>query len=336
MAKQPPRIFVSTAPFSAVDSKPMKLLQETGWEIRVNPLGRKLTPSETATFAHDCDGIIAGTENLHELIADNRHLKIICRVGIGLDSVPLEVCRQKGIRVTYTPDAMTAAVAEMTVGIMITVARGITAADRGLRAGIWNRHQGKRIGESVIGIIGLGRIGTAVAKLLPSFHPKLVLTHDCKDMSGKIEALKNQTGLSIEAVSLQQIISSSDVLTLHVPLTGATRHLIGAREISAMKSSAFLINAARGGIVDEVALHDALRSGFIAGAAVDAFEHEPYMGPLRDLGNILLTPHIGSCSVDCRAKMELEATQEIVNFFRGLPLRGEVPDEEYEYQVSSK
>ncbi|MGD9159747.1 MAG: NAD(P)-dependent oxidoreductase, partial [Desulfobacteraceae bacterium] len=158
------KIFISTSPFGEINPEPIELLKKTGWEFIVNPMGRKLQSSEVAELALDADGIIAGTEDLRPLIEKSKQLKIISRVGIGLDSVPLDECKRRGIVVTYTPDAVTLAVAELTIGVMVCLSRSVHISDRALRENKWKRIMGKRLGESIIGIIGFGRIGSNVAR----------------------------------------------------------------------------------------------------------------------------------------------------------------------------
>jgi len=327
-----PKIFISTFPFGRNDPQPLKMLQGTGWEIRVNPKSRKLTPEEIAEMAYDCDGIVAGTEKIEHLINTNEKLKIISRVGIGLDSVPLDLCRQKGITVTYTPDAVSMAVVELTIGLMVALTRQVIFADRQIRNGDWSRPYGKRLEDSIIGIIGMGRIGYKVAKLLSVFHPQQILVFDIKNKSTEIAELK-KTGLNIEAGSLEKIYEISDIITLHVPYSKYSRNMIDEKIFSKMKADAYLINTARGGIVREDHLYEAIKSKKIAGAAIDVFGEEPYHGPLCDLENVILTQHMGSCSYDCRLNMELQAAEDVVNYFNNRPLLNKVPEEEYEYQI---
>ena len=154
-----PKIFVSTHPFGALSSKPLELLRQTGFEFQINPLGRKLTSQEVAEMAANCDALIAGTENIELVLEKVPNIKIISRVGIGLDSVPLIECRKRNVVVCYTPDAVTMAVAELTVGLMLNITRFVCKTDRQIRTGVWQRLQGRRIGKSIIGLIGFGRIG---------------------------------------------------------------------------------------------------------------------------------------------------------------------------------
>ena len=330
--KNIPRIFISTDPFGEVDSTPIELLEKSGLEYVINPLKRKLTPEEVGDFARDCDGLIAGTENIDIVLQQADHLKIISRVGIGLDSVPLERCRERGIKVSYTPDAVTMAVVELAIGLMISLTRHVVKADTRTRQGNWNRLQGKRIGESVIGLIGFGRIGSNVARVLTEFHPKKILINDLKDKSAEISQFQSKSGIAIEQVDKDRIYRESDIVSLHIPFTAKTENLINADTLTLFKNDAYLLNTARGGLVNEADLYHALKEGGIAGAAIDAFEQEPYTGPLTELENIILTQHMGSCSFDCRSQMEIQATEDLIRFFDGEPLMNEVPEEEYDYQ----
>lgn len=327
-----PKIFISTVPFGQFDPRPIELLKQAGLEYTINPLGRKLSPEEVADLARDYDGLIAGTEHLGQLVAAANKLKIISRVGIGLDSVPLHDCRHRGIAVTYTPDAVTNAVAELTVGGMVCISRFVLQADRAVRSGQWQRLVGRRLGESRIGIIGMGRIGNAVIRLLAGFRPIEILVNDLQDKQVAIDNISALHGIGIRQAEKEEIYRSCDIISLHLPLTPLTRNLIDRSVLNQMSSGAFLVNHARGGIVNEHDLYAALQSKRIAGAAVDVFEQEPYLGPLAELDNILLTQHMGSCSFDCRALMELQATEDVIRYFRHEPLHNPVPDEEFSNQ----
>lgn len=326
-----PKVFISNFPFGRLAKEPLDILAANGLDVSVNPLQRKLTPQEVAEYAKDADGIIAGTENLDLLIQGAKNLKIISRVGIGLDSVPLSLCRQKEITVTYTPDAVSMAVVELTIGLMVSLTRQVVFADREIRRGNWTRPFGKRLQESVIGIIGFGRVGSKVARYLSAFQPKKILVHDIKDKTDEVKALES-TGLNIVTSNLESIYAESDIISLHVPYSNSTKYMIDQGVFAKMKPEAFIINTARGGIIREEHLYEALKNGKISGAALDVFEKEPYQGPLAELDNIILTQHIGSCSYDCRLNMESQAATDLVNFFNGLPLKNPVPEEEYQYQ----
>ncbi len=330
--EKPPKIFVSTVPFGEIDPKPIDLLRKTGWDFRINPLGRKLTSQEVGGFAEDADGLIAGTEDVGIVLEKARKLKIVARVGIGLDTVPLAKCGARGVTVTYTPDAVTMAAAEMTIGAMLSIIRFMPEADKNVRRGQWKRLIGTRLGTSVVGIIGMGRIGGNVIRLLREFNPVKILINDILDRTAIVRKYRLEYGLNVAQVEKDEIYNEADVISLHIPLTSKTKNLIDSRVLHRMKPGAFLLNYARGGIVNEDDLYRALDKNVIAGAAIDTFEKEPYTGPLTKLENVLLTQHMGSCSIDCRSGMEIEATMDMIRFFRGQSLKNPVPLWEYEKQ----
>lgn len=326
-----PYLFISTFPFFRNDPEAKnRLFAHPEVQVLLNPHNRKLSPSEVLELAKEARSIVAGTEDLTELIRTSSKLGHISRVGIGLDSVPLHLCRSKGIRVSYTPDAVTKAVSELTIGLMLSITRSVAKADREMRLGEWNRHYGPRLEDLTIGIVGLGRIGKDVARLLVPFHPKLIF-YDIQDKTTEIEAIQ-KCGGNISSRSFKEVISQSEILSLHVPAYSKTRHMLDETSLSSMKKGAFLINTARGDLVEEKALHQSLKSGHLAGAALDVFASEPYKGELSELDNVLLTQHMGSCSLDCRKRMEEEAVEESLRFLRGEPLQREVPEHEYLYQ----
>lgn len=321
-------LFVSTYPFCRDDLEPRKRIQShPELHFSENPLAKKLTQSELMQFALNATSLIAGTEDLTALVQKSTRLKHISRVGIGLDSVPLFLCREKGIRVSYTPDAVTPAVAELALGMILSCLRHFTLSDSQIRKGKWIRNYGHRISKVKIGIIGFGRIGKALTRLLAPLSPQLLI-HDIRSVEEEIQPWLEQ-GISIRSVSFQEILKESDLLTLHIPSYSLTKGILNRETFSQMKPGSFLVNTARGSLVVEKDLLDVLNSGHLSGAALDVFEKEPYSGPLTELENVLLTQHIGSCSYDCRNAMELQATEESLRFLLGKPLLREVPEEEY-------
>jgi D-3-phosphoglycerate dehydrogenase len=319
------RAIVTTVPFGAIDPAPLKILAEAGIETVVNPLGRRLRSEEVGDVIAGFDIVIAGTETITaSALASAATVKAICRVGIGLDGVDLLAARRQGIAVSYTPDGPSPAVAELAVGLTLDLLRGVGRADRGLRAGSWIRHNGRRLSQSTVGIVGCGRIGSRViGHLLGGFPGVRILAHDI--LAPMAFAGSDQ----VEWVNFPELLARADIVSLHVPLTPKTRGLIGAAELGAMRPDAVLVNTARGGLVDEAALAAALQAGRIAGAAVDVFEEEPYAGPLTLCETAILTCHMGSMTRDCRLRMELEAAEEAVRFARGEPFRTPVPESEY-------
>ena len=324
-----PRALITTVPFADRSRLPLEQLEAANIEYVINPIGRKLKENELADMISDYDVLIAGTEPItDQVMGRGKRLKLISRVGIGLDSVDLVAAKRRGIQVSYTPDAPAPAVAELTVGLMLSLLRSVHVANAELHRGVWNRHFGRRVSEVTIGVIGVGRIGRRVLTRLSGFGTPRVLVNDVRPDPKLVPELK------LEWVDKEEIYKHADVITVHVPRTAHTMNMIRAEQIALMKPDALLINTSRGGIINEQDLADALCAGRLGGAAVDVFEHEPYSGPLAEIERCLLTAHMGSMSVDCRTRMEIEATEEAVRFLAGQPLKGAVPAEEYDVQLA--
>ncbi|MFC4313389.1 phosphoglycerate dehydrogenase [Steroidobacter flavus] len=322
-----PKALITTVPFGDRNRLPLELLEAAGIEYVINPLGRKLKEAELADMVTDFDVLIAGTEPITDLVMSRgSRLKLISRVGIGLDSVDLLAAEKRGIAVSYTPDAPAPAVAELTIGLMLALLRYIHVANLQLHNGHWQRHFGRRIAEVTIGIIGTGRIGARVLRRIAAFGTPRVLVNDINPDTKLVPELK------LEWVGKDEIYKHADVISLHVPLTAQTKNMIRREQLLTMKKDALLINAARGGIINERDLAEVLREGHLGGAAIDVFDHEPYSGDLAGIERCLLTAHMGSMSVDCRTRMEIEATEEAVRFLTTGKLEGTVPQSEYEVQ----
>ena len=322
-----PRALITTIPFGDKNRLPIDLLESAGIEYVINPLGRKLKEEELADMITDFDILIAGTEPITDRVMRSAsRLKLISRVGIGLDSVDLLAAEKRGIQVSYTPDAPAPAVAELTIGLMFSLLRSIHVASAQLHQGQWNRHFGRRISEVTIGIIGVGRIGARVLRRIHGFGSPRVLVNDIKPDFKLVPELK------LEWVGKDDIYREADLISVHVPLTVQTKNMIRREQLLQMKPDALLINAARGGIINEQDLYSVMAAGHLGGAAIDVFEHEPYMGDLNKIERCILTAHMGSMSIDCRSRMEIEATEEAVRFVTKQPLKGLVPKEEYDAQ----
>lgn len=318
-------VLITTVPFGEIDPEPLRLLEREGIPFRLNPLGRRLRAEELEEMLRDYEVLIAGTEQITPRALDQaQQLKLIARVGIGLDNVPLMASRERNIAVTYTPDAPSAAVAELVIGQMLALLRRTTAADHGMREGVWHRWMGRRLGNCTIGVIGVGRVGRRVIRHLQGWNPLRILANDPVPDS----EFAKLTGCIW--TDKETIYREADIVTLHVPLTHMTHNLIKWDELRLMKPDALLINTARGGIVNEADLAEMLRQNSRFSAAIDVFVQEPYTGELSGLKNCLLSCHMGSGTVDCRLRMELEAVQEVIRFFRGEPFANPVPDSEYQ------
>lgn len=321
------KVLITTVPFGDKNRLPIEQLEAAGIEYLINPLGRKLKEDELAEMVTDFDVLIAGTEPITDKVMSNAtRLKLISRVGIGLDGVDLLAAERRGIKVSYTPDAPAPAVAELTIGLMLTLLRSAHVANAQMHRGEWHRHFGRRIPEVTIGIIGTGRIGGRVLRRLAGFGSPRILVNDIHPDQKVAPELK------LEWVDKEEIYREADVISLHLPLTPLTKNMIRREQLLSMKSDAMIINTSRGGIINEDDLIEVLGTGHLCGAAVDVFEQEPYNGALAQFDRCLLTSHMGSMSVDCRTRMEIEATEEAVRFLTGDTLQGLVPPSEYEVQ----
>jgi D-3-phosphoglycerate dehydrogenase / 2-oxoglutarate reductase len=321
------KVLITTVPFGETNQFPIELLETTGVEYLINPLNKKLTEDELAEIVPDFDIIIAGTEPITDFVMGKANkLKMISRVGIGLDSVDLLAAERRGIKVSYTPDAPAPAVAELTIGLLITLLRSVHLSNIEMHQGEWNRYFGKRIANTTIGIIGLGRIGSRVLNRLQAFGTPRLLVNDLYPNPELNRKFK------LEWTDKRTIYKESDIISLHVPLTKATKNMITKKELQMMNSNAALINTCRGGVVNESDLYNTMKTGHLSGAALDVFDQEPYDGLLKEIDRCILTAHMGSMSLDCRVRMEIEATEEVVRFIKNISLKSEVPKEEYQVQ----
>lgn len=322
------KALITTVPFGDKNCLTLELLENAGIEYLINPIGRKLKEDELIEMVSDFDVLIAGTEPITDKVMSRAtNLKLISRVGIGLDSIDLLAAERHGIQVSYTPDAPAPAVAELTIGIMFTLLRNVHVANAQMHRGEWHRHFGRRITEVTIGIIGTGRIGGRVLRRLARLGSPKVLVND---LHPNLDVVNNM--IKIEWTDKETIYREADLISLHLPLTELTKNLIRYEQLKAMKSDAIVINTSRGGIINEQDLARVLNEGHLSGAAVDVFEQEPYTGELGKNERCLLTSHMGSMSIDCRTRMELEATEEAVRFLSGQALNRLVPLQEYEVQ----
>jgi D-3-phosphoglycerate dehydrogenase / 2-oxoglutarate reductase len=322
------KVLITTIPFADKDRLPLELLENANIDYLINPLNKKLTEDELTEIITDFDVIIAGTEMITAKVMDRAtNLKLISRVGIGLDSVDLIAAKERGILVSYTPDAPSAAVAELTIGLIFSLLRSIHVSNSQLHKGKWNRLFGRRLSEVTLGIIGLGRIGGRVLRRTKPFGTPRLLINDINH-SKRSELLD----FKLDWVSKEKIYEEADIITIHTPLTGATKNMVTREQLLKMKKDAIIINTSRGGIINEQDLYEVMNSGHLSGAAIDVFEKEPYDGKLSEIERCILTAHMGSMSNDCRTRMEIEATEEATRFLTGKNLKRGVPQEEYDVQ----
>ena len=295
------KVFISTTSFGKSDLTPLDMLKTAGLEVSLNPYGRQLTADECLSLYKDIDGLIAGTEALTaEILKSASNLKVISRCGVGLDNIDLEAAKQQGIQVFNTPHGPTAAVAELTVGLILALLRQVPHMDRDIRAGRWQKRMGNLLQGKKVGIIGFGRIGQKVAELILGLGAQVVYCDPAVSKAGYTR------------MSLDELLSQSDIVSLHLSGGGNGTPLLSYEELRRIRKGSWLVNCARGGVVDEEALYQVLQQGWLSGAAVDVFEQEPYTGPLAKLDNVILTPHIGSYAKEARVQMEVQAARNLI------------------------
>ncbi|MEM1662454.1 MAG: hydroxyacid dehydrogenase [Desulfurococcaceae archaeon] len=289
-------------------------LREAGFEVIVS---EEPGEEELVKLIRDVDAIIVRSKPIvsRRVIENARNLKLIARAGVGLDNIDLEAAREKGIVVINSPESVTLSVAELTIGLMLSLARKIAYSDRMIRNGLWVKKEavGYELFGKTLGIIGFGRIGRAVAKIAKYGFNMRILYYDVMRIPEKEEI-----ELGAKYVDLDTLLKESDIVSIHVPLTPETKHLINRDKLRLMKRTALLINTARGGVVDTEALIQALQEKWIAGAALDVFEEEPLPPnhPLTRMDNVVLTPHIGASTYEAQERAGLDIAIKVIDFFQ--------------------
>jgi len=278
-----------------VSSKCIDILKSAGLEVSYQP---KITPDDLLKQISEYDAVIvrSRTKITSSVIDAGKKLKVIGRAGVGLDNVDTTAAAKRNIVVLNTPESSTEAVAELVIGLMLNLARKISLGDRGIKEGRWLKGEmmGIELKGKTLGIVGLGRIGSRVGALAKAFGMK-ILVYDVIQLPEQL--IKS---LDAQVVDLDTLLSQSDFVTLHVPLTPETRHMMNRERLAKMKKGSYLINASRGEVVDEKALYEALKDGWLAGAALDVFEQEPPTSEVVKLPNVVCTPHIGAQTVEAQ------------------------------------
>ncbi len=275
----------------------------------------KLKPEELKAIINDYDALIVRSETKvsAEIIESGKNLKVIGRAGIGVDNIDVDTATKKGVVVLNAPTGNTVAAAEHTIGLMLALARNIPKANAQLKSGIWQRGKlvGTELRNKTLGIIGLGNVGSEVAKRAQGFEMR-VIAYD-----PFISAHYAKTG-KIDLVPLEELFQEADFITLHTPLTQATKNLIGAKEIEKMKPTTYVINCARGGLIDEEALFKAIEEGKLAGAAFDVFSTEPATDSiLFKTDKIIVTPHLGASTVEAQVNVAKDVAEQVLTVLRG-------------------
>jgi len=294
------KVVIATTSFAKFNTGPLDLLEKNGIEAVLNPYGRKLNKDEVLGLCKGALGIISGTELLDSAILEELNgLKVISRCGAGLDNIDLKAAQKLGIKVFNTPDAPTIAVAELTLGLILCILRKIHFMDSAIRKGGWEKITGNLLQGKKVGIVGFGRIGRKVAGILKGFSCELNYS----------DPYVEDGLLGLRRVPLEELLAWADIITVHV---SGTEGILGEKELRQMKKGSWLINVSRGTVVDEPALYQLLKEGYLSGAGLDVFASEPYSGPLKELKNVILTPHIGSYAKEARIEMEMQAASNLV------------------------
>lgn len=302
-----------------ISDEAIKAMKDAGLKVDIKT---GLSEDELIKIIPNYDAIVvrSQTKVTSNVIEAAKNLKIIGRAGVGVDNIDVNAATQKGIVVVNAPGGNTVSTAELTVGMILAAARRIPQACKSVKEGKWERKKfvGMELRGKTIGIIGLGRVGYEVAKRMRAFEMN-ILAYDPYISEEKAQAV------GAKLVELNELLRNSDIVTIHVPKTKETVKLISHKEIEMMKDGAYLINCARGGIVDEDALYKALTNGKIAFAALDVYEKEPpENNPLIKLDNVITTPHIGASTKEAQISVGMTIAEEIINMHKGLPVRNAV------------
>lgn len=282
-------------------------------EVVYNPQSRPLEATEIVELLDGVDGYLAGLDYITSDVINRApaSLKVISRYGAGVDRVDLEAAKARGITVTNTPGTNSIAVCELAFGLMLCLARAIPRLDGAVKKGEWPRSEGTELAGKTLGILGFGAIGKNLALRASAFGMQVAAYDPYFD-----EAFANEHGVLQK--SLNEVIETADFLSLHVPLTKETQHILGAEAIARMKRGAFLVNTARGGLVDEAAAASAIKAGQLGGIGLDAYEVEPVTdSPLLGLDNVVMTPHTGAHTSEAIAGMGVMAVQNLIDVLQG-------------------
>jgi len=303
------KIFISASTFGKYGDEPLKLLQDNSFNYITNPLGRRLVQDEILEICNDCSGVLAGLEPFDDYVLNNmKNLRCISRCGVGIDNIDLLKAKERNIAIFNTPDVVIQPVAELAIAMIFDLIKRLTWQTTLMRLGRWEKKTGNLLKGKRVGILGLGKIGKRTAQILTKLDTEVYAADIFPD---KDWAKSN----GIKVVSYEELLKTSDILSIHLSFNKDNPFCLGQKEISLMKKGAILINVARGRFIDEDALYEALKRGYLAGAAFDVFSKEPYSGKLCELENVVLTPHIATLTQESRLEMEIQATKNLLKFF---------------------
>ena len=304
------KIVITPRGFATYGLKQIEFMKKSGFEVHYNDTGKAYTAEKFKELTHDADGIIVGVDKMDQEMLENcPNLKVICKFGVGLDNIDLEYCKNKGICVEKTVGSNAKSVAEHVIALLFAEAKNICTNSNDVKENMWNKPTGLEVSGKTIGIIGFGMIGKYLAQFANGLGMK-VMAYDVFEIKEEIALQCN-----VQVASFDTIISECDYISLHIPLLENTRHMISTMEFKKMKNSACLLNTARGGIVDEYALYEALVSKEIRAACFDVFEEEPPQkdNKLLKLNNFILTAHTASRTVEAEERTCAMSCNAVVN-----------------------
>lgn len=296
------KVIVTARSFGSADNKAKELLEKHGCEVI------KINSAKMEKEIVDADAVIAGLEEYpQEILQKGKGLKVISRYGVGYDNVDVEAAKRQDIKVTITPGANGDSVADLAVALMLEAARNISVMDQAMKQEDQKRPPGVEMWQKTLGVIGAGRIGQGVARRCRGFDMKVLCYDTYQD-----EAFKEACNASY--VSLDEIIEKADFITIHAPLNKDTKDMFNKQVFNRMKKNAIIVNTARGGIINEDDLYEALKNGDIRGAALDAtLKEPPYGSPLLGLDNCIITPHAGAATIEASSKMSYLAARNVID-----------------------
>ncbi len=291
----------------------LELLEQQGYELILNPFDRTLTEEELIERIKGASGMVAGSDKVTKKVLEAGFptLKVIAKQGVGYNTIDVNTAKALGIAVTITPGANSGSVADLTLGLMLAAARNIPAMDRAIRNGSWYRHTGIELAGKVLGLVGMGHIGGEVAKRAAAFGMKILAYDVCprQDFSERYQ---------VRYTGLDELFSQADFVSLHAPAIASTIGMVNRERLSMMKPAAFLINAARGELVVEADLYEALKNRRISGAALDVYAQEPpQKSELMELENITFTAHAGAYTQEAIVGAGVMAAEEVIRVLSG-------------------
>ncbi len=305
-------VLITSEYFGKFSNEAKQLLEENGFSVTDNPYGHKfLTPEEIIPYAKCADAFICDLEKITKEVIDSApNLKIISRRGVGTDSVDVAYAKKKGITVARTLGVVEPPVAELVMAYILEFSRNISVLNHNMHQGRWQRCKCHSVDGKTLGIVGMGKIAYEVAKRAKSFGMDILYTDTVRNERAEAEFGAQQKPVC-------ELLEQSDFVTLHLPLNCETANFMDYEKLCFMKQSAYLINAARGGVVNTADLKRALDENKISGAAIDVFEKEPETNsPFQDLENVILTPHVGTFTEEIFIKMDIAAAENIISFFK--------------------